>query len=209
MKKFFTALFLAAATAFAASQPQTHDGFFLNLALGLGFQSFDYNYTGEYYNGYGLEASGLASEFDVKLGGRIVNNLLLHATLVGVANAGDLKVTDDDGESLGSTSDRQVSLSIVGIGLTYYLPQNIFVTASIGSDQFNMNDSSSDSGSTKAVGSSDNGFAFQVGAGKEWWVSDNWGLGVSASFIYGFADDGNVGDMSAYSINIMFSATYN
>ncbi len=38
MKKFILALAALATSALAASQPRTHDGFFLNLTLGLSYQ---------------------------------------------------------------------------------------------------------------------------------------------------------------------------
>ena len=53
------------------------------------------------------------------------------------------------------------------------------------------------------------GLAFQIGAGKEWWVSENWGIGVSMALLYGF-DFGEYDYRDAStSVAIRFSATWN
>ena len=98
-------------------------------------------------------------------------------------------------------------MSFLGIGLTYYLPINVFLSGSIGLASFNLQDNGDDG---NIEGSTEEGLGFQVAVGKEWWVSDNWGLGVSAAFTYGSAEDKHdAGDASAYGINVMFSATFN
>lgn len=204
MKKLLILIATAAAFCFAESAPQTHDGFFLNLSLGFGYQSFEYSASTKFAPD--LEAKGGATEFDIKLGGRIAPNTLLHATITGVSCMNDMDIIYED-EKI-STSDLSESMSLLGIGVTYYLPANFFVTASVGTAQFTNSDNTDND--NKVDGASETGFGFQVGAGKEWWVSENWGLGVSAAFTYGSADDKHdAGDMSAYGINVMFSATFN
>ena len=201
MKKFILALLATAAMAMAESH--THDGFFLNLALGFGYQSFEYDGKEPLPD---LEAKGLSSEFDVKLGGRVAPNTLLHATIAGVACGEDLKISSDNESH--SISGKTESMSFLGIGVTYYLPINVFFSGSIGFASFNLQDSSDKDGDIE--GSTEEGLGFQVAVGKEWWVSDNWGLGLAAAFTYGSAEDkGDVGEASAYGINIMFSATFN
>ena len=97
---------------------------------------------------------------------------------------------------------------MLGIGVTYYLPENIFFSGSIGMAAFNLQDNTDED--NEIEGQTDRGIGVQVAVGKEWWVSDNWGLGVSAAFTYGAAEDKHdLGDASAYGINIMFSATFN
>ena len=203
MKKLLVLISMVATLGFAESAPHTHDGFFLNLALGFGYQSFEYSGNTAYVPD--LEAKGVASEFDIKLGGRIAPNTLLHATLAGVSNGEDLEVSSKYGSY--STSEKSESMSFLGIGLTYYLPINVFFSGSIGLASFNLQDNGNDG---DIEGSTEEGLGFQVAVGKEWWVSDNWGLGVSAAFTYGSAEDKHdAGDASAYGINVMFSATFN
>ena len=203
MKKLLVLISMVATLGFAESAPHTHDGFFLNLALGFGYQSFEYSGNTAYIPD--LEAKGVASEFDIKLGGRIAPNTLLHATLAGVSNGEDLEVSSTRGSY--STSEKSESMSFLGIGLTYYLPINVFLSGSIGLASFILQDNGDDG---NIEGSTEEGLGFQVAVGKEWWVSDIWGLGVSAAFTYGSAEDKHdAGDASAYGINVMFSATFN
>ena len=154
-----------------------------------------------------MEANGMSSEFDIKLGGCIAPNTLLHATILGVANGSEIEAKRD-GKKIGSTSDRSESMSMFGIGVTYYLPQNVFFSGSIGLAAFNLQDNTDSD--NEITGQTDSGLGVQLAVGKEWWVSDNWGLGVSAAFTYGAAEDkDDMGDANAFGVNVMFSATFN
>ena len=203
MKKVFLAILATAAMAMAESH--THDGFFLNLALGFGYQGFTYDANKSRYD---MEAKGVSTELDIKLGGRIATNTLLHATILGVTNTSEIEFKTKGGNKVGSSSDKSENLSMLGVGLTYYLPENIFISGSVGFANFNLQDNTDEENNIE--GATENGIGVQIAAGKEWWVSDNWGLGVSVAFTYGAADDkDDMGEASAYGINVMFSATFN
>ena len=203
MKKFILALLATVAMAMAESH--THDGFFLNLALGFGYQGFTYDANKSPFD---LEANGVSSELDIKLGGCIATNTLLHATILGVTNTSEIEVKAKNGGKLGSSSDRSENMSMLGIGITYYLPENIFISGSVGFAHFNLQDNTDED--KEIEGATEEGLGVQIAAGKEWWVSDNWGLGLSVAFTYGAAEDkDDLGDASAYGVNIMFSATFN
>ena len=211
MKKILFALLATAVMAMAESH--THDGFFLNMALGFGHQNFEYEGSSLQYGtkGLKLESSGLSSEFDLKLGGSLSNSIVLHATIIGIGTASDIKAKRD-GLPAYSNRNYTVGLSMLGIGMTYYLPVNVFFSGSIGLSQFTLDedDSNSSTNSTTVKGASDDGLGVQFAIGKEWWVSDNWGLGVSAGLLYSAAaDQHDAGDMSMLAVNIMFSATFN
>ena len=47
--------------------------------------------------------------------------------------------------------------------------------------------SDEDDGVVKSA--SEFGFGFQLAAGKEWWISENWGLGASVAITYGSVDE--------------------
>lgn len=81
MKKALSLLSLAAASTFAASAPQTHDGFFLSMAMGLGYQNIDFVFDD--YDDETSNLNGLSTDIDVKLGFKVANNLLMHMTLTG------------------------------------------------------------------------------------------------------------------------------
>jgi hypothetical protein len=52
-------------------------------------------------------------------------------------------------------------------------------------------------------------------AGKEWWVSDNWGLGAALQFHYGSMEDGPSGALGtsprvhSNAFGLLFSSTFN
>jgi len=202
MKKILMAVATLAVMAFA--EPNTHDGFYLNFTLGLGYQNFGYEYTTSEYKGMTLDASGVSLDADTKIGGRIAPNLILHATITEIQNFASLEMKDD-GRKIGE-SDQTESLLLFGAGLTYYLANNMFLTGSLGIASFTI--TSADNSS--AGGSSSAGFGFQVGFGKEWWVSSEWGMGVMGALTYGSADDqDDIGEMSAFAIGVKFTMTYN
>jgi opacity protein-like surface antigen len=108
--------------------------------------------------------------------------------------------------------DIRANMSLLGLGVTHYFEYNIFITASCGISQFHVND---DIAVFSAIVQSNTspdintGFGFQVGGGKEWWVSDNWGIGASAALLYGFASNLADAKESSLGITLRFSATYN
>lgn len=199
MKKALSLLSLAAASAFAASAPQTHDGFFLSFAMGCGYQSVEYDYEGRHYQQF--NTSGMSTDLDLKIGGRIGDNLLLHMTLTGATSLGTEKANDNE--------EVKANLSLWGIGTTYYFPGNYLASASIGVSQFNKG---SDVPAFTAsvddfIGNMLSGLAFQIAGGKEWWVSENWGVGATAALLYGF--DFDVHRESSLSVAIRLTATWN
>jgi hypothetical protein len=58
---------------------------------------------------------------------------------------------------------------------------------------------------------SDNGLGAKVMLGKEWWVSENWGLGIGGQVFYANCDRGLNGskDIKTLAYGLLFSATYN
>lgn len=206
---FVTVCTIFTGTAIAHSAPQTHDGFFMSFALGLSHQGFNYNYSKIDAE---LESSGDAANYQIKLGGRIADNLLLHFTLIDEVSQSIIEPTYNEelySEEFPETyGDNNINLLIMGFGSTYYFPLNIFLTASLGISTFELQGKHSDP--STILSSSKLGFAFQISAGREWWVSENWALGLSLNFIHSSAKDkGNSGDMSSNSISISLTATYN
>ncbi|WP_163436737.1 outer membrane beta-barrel protein [Fibrobacter succinogenes] len=203
MKKLFMLTALAASLSFATSEPHAHDGGFLSIAMGMGYQSIDF--VVEEWQEETDNKAGLATDIDVKLGGNVSYNTLLHLTLAGTTKTG---TTDYDREY----EDIRVNMSLLGLGVTHYFENNIFITGSCGISQFHANsDVAVFSAVVKNRATKDinTGFGFQVGGGKEWWVSDNWGIGASAALLYGFASNLKDTKESSLGITLRFSATYN
>ena len=200
MKKILLFLF-AFSSAFAASQPKTHDGLFLNLSLGMGYQSISFVVND--YQKDAINKSGAATDIDVKIGGKIANNLLAHLTLAGTTLTETFK---------GYDSDFNVNMSLLGLGATYYFLDNFMATASIGLTQFHANKNVATFYAnlhTDYSADENAGFGLQIGGGKEWWIADEWGLGASVSILYGFAHNLADARESSFAISLRLSATFN
>ena len=205
MKKLLFLVILTASFAFAESEPKAHDGFFLSIALGMGYQSIDF--VVEDWQRDTDNETGLATDIDFKLGGKVSYNTLLHLTLAGTTKTGTTNYGDDrDYQNI------RVNMALFGLGATHYFENNIFITASCGISQFHANDDIAVFSAIVQSNTSQDintGFGFQVGGGKEWWVSDNWGIGASAALLYGFASNLADARESSLGITLRLSATWN
>ena len=171
--------------ALADDGPEQHKGFYLRLTTGIG-----YGTTGDE-----VKLSGAGGMTTIGIGYAIMENLIVNADIWAL-HAIDPTIEFDGKEA---EVDGGLDISGLGIGLTYYLmPANIYVTGSLG-----MADATLE---VDGYGEfeSDSGLGVNLAVGKEWWVSDNWGLGVAGQVF--FAD---IEDESAIAGGILFSATYN
>jgi len=179
-----------------------HDGFFLRMTAGAGFGGFvangstqgPGNSTIKDPNFYGAGGGG-----SLAIGGAVIDNLILHLDMWGYGS-GD---THDDDKDLHEA----VGIWSPSFGVTYYfMPANVYLTGTIGPSflGYSMNSDRFDDNEHE-VGY---GFAVSATVGKEWWVSDNWGLGIALKGLYTFAE----GDDLTYNTGgglLLFSATYN
>jgi hypothetical protein len=84
----------------------------------------------------------------------------------------------------------------------YFMPVNLYLSGSagFGSLEFDGNIS----------GETDMGLALDLTVGKEWWVGDNWGLGVAGGFGYhSLPEEGLDENWSGTSFVVRFTATLN
>jgi hypothetical protein len=144
-------------------------GFFLRLSAGAGTVRTELTSRGNT-----LALSGAASDVNIAIGGVIAPNLALHGTLYGwLADDPDFEV---GGRSVATRA--QLDLSAIGAGVTYYfMPINIYLSGSLGAGSLAI-DGPTGEGETGV------GLVMDLTAGKEWWVSDRWGLGVAVGFGY-------------------------
>jgi hypothetical protein len=56
--------------------------------------------------------------------------------------------------------------------------------------------------------STDLGYGLTLTGGNEWWVSDNWGLGVATQLFYSDVPDGDT-NLTTLALSVMFTATWN
>jgi outer membrane protein with beta-barrel domain len=180
-----------------AGEPRRHDrGFFLRLAPGGGYSRSAIDEEGDQF-----AVKGTSGSFDAAIGAVVKENLAIHATLGGWALV-DPKVEFNAEEEVAT--DTSMTMTMIGAGLTYYFgPSNVYLTASVGASTliFEFEGDSENS---------ETGVAFDAGLGKEWWVGDRWGLGVSANIGYHSVPPGDAGNnFKGPSFAVRFSATLN
>lgn len=207
MRKVFPVLVAAAAfsaggTARAQGSPgvHEHDGFFLRMDLGFGGMS-----TSASDSGLTVEMSGGASQFSVALGGAVVPNLVVAGHLWGATvSSPEVKL---NGTSLGAATDATLTLSGVGVNVTYYfMPINVYLSATPSVGVLSARWASGQTSDTEG------GFAIRLAVGKEWWVSDNWGIGLDLQYAHSSNKMKNVTNPPTWQTNwvgLAFSATYN
>lgn len=172
-------------------QKQTHDGFYLRLDLGLGYLTSSASQGG-------VDASiyGGAGEFGFAIGGALFPHHILafHLWGVGVSNP----TVSANGASGTASSD--YSIFAFGPQYTYYAPSDLFFSITPGLSQLSAGDSQSDVG-----------FGLQAALGKEWKVSEKWGLGVVGELTLGVNQDStpNPPTFTTFAFTVAFSATYN
>jgi len=156
-----------------------------------------------------VEYSGSGASIGVAGGYALTPQLIVFGQLLYAGTSGtDVKM--NGGNSTSTTYD--VNVAGIGLGAASYFGPNLFVSASVLLATATIDDSSG-----HTVVSSKSGFGFDAIVGKEWWVSDNWGLGVSGQMILGRMKGkdpdlvlvGTVPDWSTLGFALLFSATYN
>ena len=185
---------------------ERHDGFMLRLALGFGWGGVTASAENSSDD---VTLSGFSASFSFDIGGAIVENLVLHARI------SDLSIVNPtlymNGEKVGESEDASLTGVFFGPALTYYImPANLYLTLGLGMSWLTFDtDVRSSRDRTR---DSDLGFGLNFDIGKEWWVSDNWGLGVAARFWYTHLTD-TVSEVDAkydlLGFAVFFSATYN
>jgi len=159
------------------AQEKTHTGFYLSMQTGPAFGYI--NGKGEYGDGnqdFSLRVSGTGFGLDFQIGGAIKENIILHGT-IGFKTIFGPEIDYGTTHVKISQDYSFDELMIVGIGTTYYMQKNFFLTGNLGIGQFSLSDESSNT--TVDTGS---GFSYQLKAGKEWWVSSRWALGAAIEY---------------------------
>jgi hypothetical protein len=182
-----------------------HRGFFLSCSPGINFtqiavESEKYGYSS--YEGFG-------SGFGLKIGGALVENLILHATML-VHSVEGPKIKSDVVWFNNIKLDNSVSLTegMMGIGLTYYNSYNYLISGTIGMGGITLVKEKENYNF-----STDNGFSLQLKAGREWWIAPNFGIGAAAYYQYSniHSQAGTIVEefITTNNIGVVLSATLN
>lgn len=196
---------------YRAPGAETHDGFYLRLHLGGGFTTMRAS-----LNGVKEEFSGGSAAFGMALGGSVSPNLVLYGAFA-------LTTTSNPTHKLRGVSDAlfpntSATTGGFGVGAAYYLmPANVYLAGTVLATQFQVTDDRLDSDDEAyAILDTRYGIGFEALVGKEWWVSDNWGLGGAVQFLLGTskekqaaASSGPNTTWTTTAVSLVFSATYN
>jgi hypothetical protein len=188
---------------------ETHDGFYLRLQIGGGYTRMSAK-----ANDIEQKISGGSFAFGLALGGSVTPNLVIFGALTGTS------ISDPDVAVNGvseTATDWTASMSGIGAGAAYYLvPANVYFSGTLLAMTLSLRDRLDSSSSSDPNNSTELGFGFEGLVGKEWWVSDNWGLGAAGQLMLGsmkakgaFVTGGEVPTWSSMAISLLLSATYN
>jgi len=178
-----------------------HDGFYLRAHLGV-----DYARVRGGGAGNDLLFQNGGPSFGAALGGSVVRNLALFGEFL-ATNASD-PYFSQNGSSLGNVNG-SVSLSGFGGCAVYFFESlNVYVSGSIAVMRFELITGTEP---MMVPYRSQRGLGFHGLFGKEWWVSQDWGLGIAAEVVAASMKDGSDASVTwtATSVGLLFSATYN
>jgi hypothetical protein len=219
MNRIFPALALAAVAALPAALfaqdagSRRHDGFYLSISPGIGFGESKADLTEAGGSWDHVTYRGPGGMLDLKIGGALTPNLILSGDFIG------RNVQGPEVETIGGTdqADNDVVLAdgTLGLGLTYYImPANVFFSGTIGVGQFALTNPTDDADDDERI-ETNPGLSIHAKVGKEWWVSDNWGLGVAAGYgwIGAERDESSDADFngkySSHKFYVLFNTTFN
>lgn len=181
-----------------------HDGFFFRATLGFGGATA----TGD-YGGTSLDVSGGGGLITLGFGKVVKENFALYGELQGLSlSEPDVSVDGEGVDNVVSTG-----FSSLGVGGSYYfMPLNAFVGGTLGLGTATVSVKPRDGssrGSDNPGGNTGTGISLGAHAGKEWWVSDNWGIGIAIYGTYLSLPDGRDSTLSVIYVGLGASATYN
>lgn len=175
-----------------------HDGAFARLQQGMGLSGIE---AGEYDQpAVTTDEAAPALEMSASLGVTVSDGVVLHADLFTASQlVFDLDLfCGDDVECDPDDEVRARGFLGGGVGVTGYDESGFYATGGLGASSIRVE---FQGGRVHRR----SGLAMRAELGKEWWVSENWGLGAALGGRYIVADDG----WSARSASLLFTATYN
>ncbi len=182
----------------AADEAHRHDGFFLRLATGVGGASNSVTDDDGVVN----TIRGAASTSSIAVGYMVVENLAVHAEIFHAALIEPESTKGGTQTSAAVLAGKYIAGGF-GAGVTYYfMPSNIYIGAGVGGVVLQA-----DFGIARF--STEAGFGLDAICGKEWWVSDNWALGVAGQFIFARVPSQFSDSHNTFVGAVLFSATFN
>jgi hypothetical protein len=101
---------------------------------------------------------------------------------------------------LGDLDDTSLTFRLLGLGLTYYLPSNLYLTGVVGFSQATFDFYGEEYDTLNGVG-------FSGDIGYEWPIGGDWGIGVAGRLeLHNVRDD--AGTISTGALGVLLSLTY-
>lgn len=170
-----------------------HLGFFFRVDVGVGYL---HSSTGA------RSISGVGVPLGFAVGGAVTENLILAAEGWGTGAPGPSQTS---GGTTSTTVGSTLALGAFGLNVTYYfMPANIYLSVTPAITSLNIIDYTGNVEGTA-------GFGLKVALGKEWWVSNHWGLGLAVEFSFATNKQAGTNSLSwtTFGGGLVFSATYN
>lgn len=201
---------IALASPVANAAPEAHDGFLFRFQVGPAWARTETVPEGDALP-LAIRGQGVAVSFS--LGGSLTPQLALHGdAIVAVLN----EPVAELGELSGPLKDTSVSVGGIGIGGTWFhTSTNVYVSASLLATSLTLD--SPKLKEAKLTARTGLGPGLGVTVGKEWFISDEWGLGASLSAVGGMGlssrdVDGEGPDFTTSTsmgfMSVQISATY-
>jgi hypothetical protein len=190
-----------AAAPVAASTVNRHLGFFIRPELGLGYFG-----AGASQGGVDLKVSGGGINFALGIGGAISEDFILGGQVWDyVVSDPEVSIKGGGIDVSGTASGSSAGLVGYGVLLNwYFMPSNWYVAVTPSLTRLVTSDGTD-------TFTSEWGFGLRGAVGKEWWVSDHWGLGLSANLALSSNKDTGTDPptFTSFCAGLSFSATYN
>jgi hypothetical protein len=142
--------------------------------------------------------SGGAGMFSFDLGGSIAPGLALHGRLSN-SSMFEPSVSDDD-RFIGELEDTSLTFTLLGAGLTYYLPSNVYLTGVVGFSRAAFEFYGDEYDTLDGIG-------FNGDIGYEWALGRDLGLGVAGRLELHSVND-EAGNISTGALGVLLSMTY-
>ncbi len=177
-----------------------HDGFYFNAVAGTGWANID------------RMAMGGAGLFGIKLGGAVSDHVVLFGAIDTYWMFSPIMKTvitlGDKSIALSGNLDGYILMPNFSAGAGYYTDSNYFLLLSMGMAAWQIK---SDVPQTTFGGTKESnpGSSLSLSIGKEWWISDNWGIGVALIGHGAINMSRGVYGSGYYFAGIAVTATYN
>jgi hypothetical protein len=179
----------------AAARAERHEGLLLRVTPGISAAAATATVDDRE-----MSLQGGAGKLGISAGWAVAPRIVLTLELLGHAVLGpDLEI---DGDVTETDEDVEWGISYAGLGASFYFRNNFYLSGSGGPLVMTIDSDMIEETDT------DLGGAARLGAGYEWWVGREVGLGIALDLLAGAVPDGDA-TWGVATLGLSFSATYN